>query len=166
MTRSSMAGPSSREASHYSRQHPSRLRYSQYTNAANSGASSTSSSYPSHSYSHRLQDFSRPGPSHINSPDIPPRNIEQVPSGLDSLDDSYRPLSQLSYSHRQQSHYMDTSMDNYLPHDREDLELSQCDKKKLYKTEKYYRSGEHQDVMNTSHQEEALQDGEVLQVWG
>merc|ERR1719189_2990911 len=107
MTRSSMAGPSSREASHYSRQHPSRLRYSQYTNAANSGASSTSSSYPSHSYSHRLQDFSRPGPSHINSPDIPPRNIEQVPSGLDSLDDSYRPLSQLSYSHRQQSHYMD-----------------------------------------------------------
>ena len=152
MARSSMSGPSPREAGHYSRHHPSKLRYSNYTSATNSRTAS-SSSYPSHSYSHRLQEF-RPGTSHHSIPGIPLRNIEQVPSGMDSLDDPYRPLAELSYSQRQQGHYMDTSMDNYLPHDREELELSQCDKKKLYKTDKFYRTGEHQDVMNTSHRGE------------
>ena len=157
MTRSSMSGPSPREASHYSRHHPSRLRYSNYTSAAISRTASSSStpSYPSHSYPHRLQDF-RPGTSHHNISGISSRNIEQVHSGMDSLDDPYRPLSELSYSQRQQGHYMDTSMDNYLPHDREELELSQCDKKKLYKNDKFYRTGEHQDVMNTSHREEGV----------
>ena len=161
MTRASMSAPSSRgeaQLSQYSRQGaappppPPRHRYSGYSQHA--AASTRAGSYPSHSYSLRLQDYSRPGTSHHVSGGPPPqRNMEAVSSALESLEDPYRPLSEISYSQRQQSHYFE-SLDTYLPHNREEMELSQCDKKKSYKTEKYYRSGDgdHQDV--AGHREE------------
>merc|ERR1719418_522192 len=98
-----MSAPSSRgeaQLSQYSRQGaappPPRHRYSGYSQHA--AASTRAGSYPSHSYSLRLQDYSRPGTSHHVSGRPPQRNMEAVTSALESLEDPYRPLSEISYS--------------------------------------------------------------------
>ena len=93
---------------------------------------------------------------HLNTATLPGRPLDSLPPGpLDALDDSYRPLPDLGYTQRQPSHYFD-QLDSYLQHQgREEMELGQgqgCDKKKYYKSDKYYR-GE-QDVMGLHHHRE------------
>jgi len=136
--------------------HPSRHRYSNYVNTQ---SSTRSVPYQSHSYL-RLQDYSRHSSNsgqHVNPSSLPSRNIDPVTASLDALDSQYRPLPELGYSQSQPTHYFD-ALDRYLPHSREDMELATCDKKKLFKTDKYYR-GDHQDLMTAGSRDDRDESG-------
>jgi DNA-directed RNA polymerase subunit RPC12/RpoP len=144
-----------------------RQRYSNYLNQRHVGDSvgRNLSYHPHPSYPARLQDSSRSNPAmdhsrlhldpsrtqhHLNTA-LSGRPLDSLPPvPLDALDDSYRPLPDLGYSQRQSSHYFD-QLDSYLQHQgREEVEVEQgCDKKKYFKSEKYYR-GEH-DVVGLHH---------------
>lgn len=155
-----------------------RQRYSNYLNQRQMGDSvGRSLTYHPHtSFSPRVSDSSRPistmdhsrlhleptrSQHHLNSSNLPGRQLEPLPPGpLDTLEDPYRPLPDLGYTQRQPSHYFD-QLDSYLQHQgREEIELGQgqgCDKKKYYKSDKYYRGD--QDVMGLHHHRE---DGGLL----
>jgi len=150
-----------------------RQRYSNYLNQRHMGdpAGRSLSYHPHPAYPPRLPDSSRPNPAmdhsrlhldptrsqhHLNTPSLSGRPLDSLPPGpLDSLDDSYRPLPDLGYTQRQPSHYFD-QLDSYLQHQgREEMELGQgqgCEKKKYYKSDKYYRGD--QDVMGLHHHRE------------
>lgn len=154
-----------------------RHRYSNYLNQRHMGDSVGRSYHPHTSYPARLPDSIRSNPPpmdhsrlhidptrsqhHLNTSSLPGRPLDSLPPGpLDALDDAYRPLPDLGYSQRQSSHYFD-QLDSYLQHQgREEVELVQgqgCDKKKYYKSDKYYR-GDH-DVLGLHHHRE---DGGLL----
>jgi len=181
--RSDLAAPRPLPDHQVSRDDPYRLsqagprhRYSNYLNQRHVGDTATRSYHPHPSYPARLADSNRSNTTmdhsrlhldptrsqhHINTSTLSGRSLESLPPGpLDALDDSYRPLPDLGYSQRQSSHYFD-QLDSYLQHQgREEVELMQgqgCEKKKYFKSDKYYRADH--DVLGLHHHRE---DGGLL----